>query len=70
MKIAERFVKVSGFQELFGSLSSDGKVDRNTLAVVLIMFSSGELEDRLRALFSLIAKAPSQQGRRRKQGKM
>ena len=70
MKIAERFVKVSGFQELFGSLSSDGKVDRNTLAVVLIMFSSGELEDRLRALFSLIAKAPSQQGRRRKQEKM
>ena len=49
-KIAERLIRLNGFEELFDSLSTEGNVDKNTLVVVIVILSSGELEDKLKEL--------------------
>ncbi len=54
MKVAQSVIKEIRFNELFESLSVNGKVDKNTLKLVLLMLSTGDLEERLDELFSLI----------------
>ncbi|QDZ18910.1 hypothetical protein HOP50_02g14160 [Chloropicon primus] len=68
-KIAERLIRLNGFEELFDSLSTEGNVDKNTLVVVIVILSSGELEDKLKELFALVAKKPSRE-RTKKREKM
>ena len=44
-----------GWNELFESLSTDGSVDRNALIIILLMLSSGELEEKLKILFDMVS---------------
>lgn len=53
--MSEKIVHSTQFHELYESLSVNGKMDKNTLVIVLVMLSKGELEDKLQVLFSLIA---------------
>lgn len=53
--IFHSIIKEIRFAELFESLSENGQVDKNTLLVVLMILSTGEMEERLSFLFKLIS---------------